>query len=399
MKRQMIMIIASVFTISLFNVDVLADLNKDIIRKQQQFSDYNNEIESKQETCYKLGGRIEELIMEIESNKEEISKASIEINYVEDEISKLEETLEEKEQELKEKINKIYHIGGATGQGTMLLNSNDSVGIFTMKLSNINILLQEDKKMVENLVSQKKKLDDKIEKLDQRKKELEKISLENKKKYKEVEEKKNQQEVVIKQLENQKNSYDEKHLSKEEEKVVTYYMGVIDLPGSSYENIKDSVGKLKILRDNQLKSEIVIDKVNRYIEYGQLRLSESDYDKAMEEKKDKGLYIVEKAMEFIGTPYIWGANGPNSFDCSGFTKYIYENYAGITLTRTTYTQVLEGREVKFEDLQEGDLVFTYNGDHVGIYVGGGNYINATQPGDTVRVTKIEHFYKARRIIE
>lgn len=400
MKRQMIMIIiAGILTVSLFDVHVLADIDKSIISKQQEFNNYSQEIDSKQQICYKLGGKIEELIREIDSNKEEMSKTSFELEIVENEISDLEEALKEKELELKSKIQNIYHVGGATGQGTILLNSNDSVGTFTMKLFNTNILLAQDKEVVEELASQKKKLDERIEELDERKKELEEISLENKKKHKEIEEKKVQQEVVIEQLKNEKNSYDEKYLSKEEEKVVTYYMGIIDLPISSYEDIKDSIAKLEVLRDNQLKSKIIIDRVNQYIEYGKLRLSESDYDKAIEKNKNKGSYIVEKAMEFIGTPYIWGANGPDSFDCSGFTKYIYENYAAITLTRTTYTQVLEGIEVEFEDLQEGDLVFTYNGDHVGIYVGGGNYINATQPNDVVRITKIEHFYEARRILE
>ena len=89
---------------------------------------------------------------------------------------------------------------------------------------------------------------------------------------------------------------------------------------------------------------------------------------------------------------------PNAFDCSGFTSYVYRHAAGIEITRTTWSQYGQGVPVSYSDLQLGDLVFTYDLGHVGIYVGGGQYIHAPQPGEGVKVSPIQGFYGARRIL-
>ncbi|MGV2643449.1 hypothetical protein GNF86_18760, partial [Clostridium perfringens] len=107
--------------------------------------------------------------------------------------------------------------------------------------------------------------------------------------------------------------------------------------------------------------------------------------------------ILNEAYKHKGKPYVYGATGPDSFDCSGFTQFVYRNVAGIDITRTTYSQINAGYPVSYSELQPGDLVFTYELEHVGIYVGGGQYIHAPQPGDVVKVSPILEFYAARRI--
>lgn len=95
-----------------------------------------------------------------------------------------------------------------------------------------------------------------------------------------------------------------------------------------------------------------------------------------------GQQVVEYAAQFLGKPYVWGGNGPNSFDCSGFTKYVY-NHFGYTLNRTASAQLSNGTSVSYDELQPGDLIFFDNGrvstpvSHVGIYVGGGQFIHAS----------------------
>lgn len=82
------------------------------------------------------------------------------------------------------------------------------------------------------------------------------------------------------------------------------------------------------------------------------------------------------ALAQVGKPYSWGGNGPNSYDCSGLTKAAYKQ-AGISLPRTTYTQIGVGTPVSLSDLQPGDLVFYYSGiTHVGIYIGNGRIVHA-----------------------
>lgn len=101
---------------------------------------------------------------------------------------------------------------------------------------------------------------------------------------------------------------------------------------------------------------------------------------------------AEKVLAFaraqIGKPYVWGAAGPSSFDCSGLTQAAWKA-AGVTLPRTTWDQVEVGTRVATSDLQPGDLVFFYDDiSHVGIYKGDGMMIHAPKPGANVREESI-----------
>jgi cell wall-associated NlpC family hydrolase len=97
---------------------------------------------------------------------------------------------------------------------------------------------------------------------------------------------------------------------------------------------------------------------------------------------------AEKAIAFaraqIGKPYVWGATGPDSYDCSGLTQAAWRA-AGVTLPRTTYDQVNAGTTVSLSAALPGDLVFFYDDvTHVGIYIGNGMMIHAPKPGAYVR---------------
>ncbi|MCX5526037.1 NlpC/P60 family protein [Streptomyces bobili] len=101
---------------------------------------------------------------------------------------------------------------------------------------------------------------------------------------------------------------------------------------------------------------------------------------------------AEKALTFaraqIGKPYVWGATGPDSYDCSGLTQAAWKA-AGVTLPRVTYDQVNAGTTVSLSSAQPGDLVFFYaDVTHVGIYIGNGMMIHAPKPGTYVREESI-----------
>lgn len=97
---------------------------------------------------------------------------------------------------------------------------------------------------------------------------------------------------------------------------------------------------------------------------------------------------VAFAYSALGKPYVWGATGPSSFDCSGLTQAAYRS-AGVSLPRTTYTQINSGQRVNRSELAPGDLVFFFSGiSHVGIYVGNGMMIHAPHPGAPVRLAPI-----------
>ena len=102
-----------------------------------------------------------------------------------------------------------------------------------------------------------------------------------------------------------------------------------------------------------------------------------------------GQQVVDYAKQYLGTPYVYGGNGPNSFDCSGYTSYVYRHF-GYTLNRTASGQLSNGTSVSKSELQPGDLVFfRYNtskaASHVGIYIGGGQFIHASTNTYTVKI--------------
>ncbi|MFF8358415.1 C40 family peptidase [Streptomyces chartreusis] len=98
---------------------------------------------------------------------------------------------------------------------------------------------------------------------------------------------------------------------------------------------------------------------------------------------------VSYAYAKLGSPYVWGATGPNAFDCSGLTQAAYRE-AGVSLPRTTYAQIDAGRRVSRSELRPGDLVFFYSGiSHVGLYIGNGQMIHAPNPSAPVRVAPLD----------
>jgi peptidoglycan DL-endopeptidase CwlO len=111
---------------------------------------------------------------------------------------------------------------------------------------------------------------------------------------------------------------------------------------------------------------------------------------------------AEKAIAFardqLGKPYVWGATGPDSYDCSGLTQAAYRA-AGIDLPRTTYDQVNAGTRIAQSDMKPGDLIFFYSDvSHVGIYIGNGEMIHAPHTGTVIKIAPITEmpFYAAVR---
>ena len=109
---------------------------------------------------------------------------------------------------------------------------------------------------------------------------------------------------------------------------------------------------------------------------------------------------VNTALAQVGDRYVYGATGPNSFDCSGLTTFSYKA-AGISLPRTSKAQSGFGAPVSKANLQPGDLVFFYSPvSHVGMYIGNGQMVHASTAGKPVAVVSLDSmpsYSGARRV--
>jgi cell wall-associated NlpC family hydrolase len=107
--------------------------------------------------------------------------------------------------------------------------------------------------------------------------------------------------------------------------------------------------------------------------------------------------IVKLAKAQVGDSYRAGRTGPDAFDCSGLTSYVYKHAAGIDLPRVSYSQWRKVKRVRYRDSQPGDLVFYFRGGahHVGIYIGNGKMVNAVNPSKGVRISPITGSWYSR----
>ena len=117
-----------------------------------------------------------------------------------------------------------------------------------------------------------------------------------------------------------------------------------------------------------------------------------------------GNSVVAAAMSQLGVPYVWGGSSPSGFDCSGLVVWAYAQAGRSGLPHYTGALWQMGVAISYSQLQSGDLVFFYGGGHMGIYIGGGQFVHAPHTGDVVKVSDMSpgtsyasSFIGARRI--
>ena len=131
--------------------------------------------------------------------------------------------------------------------------------------------------------------------------------------------------------------------------------------------------------------------IDGYVSLDYITVMQGQMPNRSDAVSSKGQAVVELAKKYLGKPYVYGASGPNSFDCSGFVYFIYKQM-GVTLNRVAADQMTNGTWVPKNALQPGDIVGFQNRsgyiNHVGIYVGNGMMIHSPQTGDVVKYESV-----------
>ena len=174
----------------------------------------------------------------------------------------------------------------------------------------------------------------------------------------------------------------------------------------------EKLGKLSlgttvdILAQSEGWYEISFESNTAYISTEYVRI----IDNTLTGLQNAGISIVDYAKAYLGTPYAYGGNTPSGFDCSGYVQYVMANF-GITMPRTSTEQYSIGVRVDKSQLMIGDLVYfkysasSYRLNHVGIYVGDGNFIHSPVPGQSVKISSLttgyfsNYYYGATRVLQ
>lgn len=422
MKKKVLSALLTATLLFSIGMPAFATPNEEVIENQAKYDELTAKIDEITGQVYALDAEIEPLMETIENNKAEVEEIKIEVENTEKEIETTKADIEKSEEVLGKRIREFYKSGGQVNYLTLLFSA-ESFNDLISKIDSTTRIVNIDKELIAELEEKKANLNEKVTVLEERKAEVIKLTEESEAALDELNAKKAEQEIAIEQLNAEQEEFEKNYLSVSERKLVAHQQSVLETSNDKNE-LQAAIDQLTSIRDNQIKSEIVKQEISDSIYYGTIKLEEIIEAEEAEEAEEaakaaaqqqisspnrgeitsgtassaSGNAIVSYAYNFIGTPYVYGATGPDTFDCSGFTSYVYANAAGINITRTTYSQMGVGTPVSYDQLQPGDLVFTYGGDHVGIYVGGGQYIHAPQPGDSVKVSNITSFYSARRVL-
>ncbi|MCC3867542.1 C40 family peptidase [Terrisporobacter mayombei] len=191
--------------------------------------------------------------------------------------------------------------------------------------------------------------------------------------------------------------------------VNTSTLNVRSGPSTSYSVIGtlSSGTKVEVISTSNGWSKIKYSGKTGYVSSQYLSSSASDNSTSTSSSVSK---VISLAKTLLGKPYVWGAQGPSSFDCSGFTYYAFKNAANVSLPRVSKDQSNYGAYVSKSNLKAGDLIFfdtsgsnDGNVSHVGIYLGNNEFIHASSSKGKVVISQMSSYYNgafvnARRVL-
>jgi len=428
MKNKVLATMLAIIIMICTSMPVLATPNETQLNdSRQKYAAIENKIKDIENKIYDLDTQIEPLQLTVDKNKKEIENINNIVENTKKDIEQCKKEINDLDLALGQRVKAMYSSGDLEFNYLNFVLEADSTTELFSRVQAVSKIVGKDKESIEKIDSKKAELNSKIKSLGDKKDEINKLNKEVKDTLDELDKKKKDQVVLANEAKVEKSKFDSEYLSQLERDAVKSQFDVIDNANSSSEEILGVINQLISIKNNQIKSPIVTKEIDDKIEKAKVianqkkvaeekeaakRQKEAQKQAVASNTKSSGTKsnssvsapsagnaqaVLNEAYAQLGKPYVWGATGANTFDCSGFTQYVYEHATGIDISRTTYTQINVGQPVSQDQLKPGDLVFPHTG-HVGIYVGNGQMIHAPQTGDVVKVGPVYDFYAARRIL-
>lgn len=404
MKKSLVCLLLSTM---LINIPSMAKADEQAVKEAQaKYNEYLEKISELEEVVMDLDNSIIDCLNEIDSNNSKIENLNAQIKTSGETIVKLKQDIEDREDLKDSRLREMYKSGNVSANYIDMLISAENVYDFFKRVNALGRVLDLDKQIIEAIEDDKAQIQEELTKTETAKEDLVILNDEVKKQKEELDKKKEEQEQIIVSIEEEKNKFGVEVLEVAERDLIQPQIEMIKNNSNNLSTLNSAVSQLIAIRDNQIQTDVVkaeidsaIEEANGYISKLRVQLSGATISNPSRGNVNvTGQDIVNYAYQFLGAPYVWGATGPSTFDCSGLTSYVYRHCANLEITRTTYTQINIGTPVAYEDMQPGDLVFMRNNEHVGIYIGNGKMIHAPRTGDVVKVSNVFSFYAARRIL-
>ena len=408
-KKSTIFILTLTFTLSL-TTSVFAEPTKQSLTKQQQqiqsqqnnlnksmsnsnlsFEDANKQIAAISSQIQSLDSKIEGLNANISDSNIKIESKKAEIKAAEVKLAKNLADLEE-EQELYSSRMRSMYIQGPVQDATIILASK-SLDDFFANLEAVQYLSKLDKQITKQLSDTMESITETKKALVTQNTQLVAANTDLQNKLTEVTASKTKQSALITEAKSRQALY------------ATQVAG--------YKSQLDATNKQAIDTGKQLQALVLKEQADakQKADAAAAKLAANTSQPNRGTQSTTTIAppattnaIIAYAYGFMGTTYVWGGTQPNpGFDCSGFLQYVYRHF-GVNISRTTFTQINEGRAVSRDQLQPGDLVFfgSYSDPHhVAMYVGNGCVIHAPHTGDVIKISSLSAFSDflcARRIL-
>lgn len=365
-KKKISLVLALALTISCVGTSAYADPDSNSSTYEQKLAENRNSYKSAQEQVDEISAAIQLVNSQMEDIQIDIEELNAKISEAEGKIEESNKKVQATESDIKgenelfSKRMRSMYINGMDSYIEVLLDSN-GVSDFMTRLSNVNRIINYDKEVVSSLVEKKEILVAEKKSIEEEKSKLDALQEENNAKLAQMEEKRSEHKEALAKAESNRDLFEA--AVKESEAQIEETKRQISQYTSSANNTANNTANNRPSRGDGGSGVAVPPSAS-------------------------GSSIVSYAMNFLGVPYQWAGNGPNTFDCSGLTRYVYAAF-GKSLPRVAEAQMNAGTPVS--QPQPGDLVFfgtPGNIYHVGIYVGNNTYLHAPQDNEVVKLSPL-----------